>query len=66
MPDADFEAPLAELQKKIEALAVFPGDPEKEREAQRLREELDAKRREVYSRLTPWQKTMVARHPNRP
>jgi len=66
MPDVDFEAPLVELQKQIEALAAFPGDPEKEQEANRLRQELDAKRREIYSRLTPWQKTMVARHPSRP
>ena len=32
----------------------------------RLREELDAQRREVFAKLTPWQKTLVARHPNRP
>ena len=38
----------------------------KEQEARRLREELDAQRREVYAKLTPWQKTLVARHPNRP
>jgi acetyl-CoA carboxylase carboxyl transferase subunit alpha len=66
MPEVDFEAPITELQKKIEALAAFPGDPEKEQEANRLRQELDARRREIYSKLTPWQKTMVARHPNRP
>jgi acetyl-CoA carboxylase carboxyl transferase subunit alpha len=62
----DFEAPLKELQKQIDELARFPGDPAKEREAARLRRDLDQKRREVYSRLTPWQKTLVARHPNRP
>ena len=66
MPDSDFEAPLIELQKRIEALAAYPGDPEKEREALRLGQELEAKRREVYAKLTPWQKTLVARHPNRP
>jgi acetyl-CoA carboxylase carboxyl transferase subunit alpha len=66
MAEMDFEAPLVELQKKIEALAAFPGDTAKEKEAQRLRRELDQKRREVYGGLTPWQKTLVARHPNRP
>ncbi len=66
MAEADFEAPLVELQKRIDALAAYPGDPEKEREANRLRQELLAKRREVYASLTPWQKTQVARHPNRP
>ena len=66
MPEADFDAPLAELQRRIDELAAFPGDPAREKEARRLREELEEKRREVYARLTPWQKTQVARHPNRP
>jgi acetyl-CoA carboxylase carboxyl transferase subunit alpha len=64
--ESDFEAPLIELQKRIDALAAFPGDPAKEKEAERLRGELDEKRREVFAKLTPWQKTLVARHPNRP
>jgi acetyl-CoA carboxylase carboxyl transferase subunit alpha len=64
--EADFDAPLVELQKRIDDLAAFPGDPAREKEARRLRQELDAKRREVYANLTPWQKTLVARHPNRP
>jgi acetyl-CoA carboxylase carboxyl transferase subunit alpha len=64
--DWDFEAPLVELQRRIDALAAYPGDPTKEREAAALRKELDERRREVYARLTPWQKTLVARHPNRP
>ena len=66
MAEADFDAPLVELQKRIDELAAFPGDPVREKEARRLRQELDAKRREVYANLTPWQKTLVARHPNRP
>ena len=66
MAETDFEAPLVELQKQIEELAKWPGDPAKDREARRLREALDAQRREVYAKLTPWQKTLVARHPNRP
>jgi len=66
MPEGDFEAPLVDLQKRIGELAAFPGDPEKENEVRRLQEELQAKRRAIYSALTPWQKTLVARHPNRP
>ncbi len=66
MAEADFEAPLTALQKRIEALSQWPGDRTKEHEARRLRRELDAARREVYAKLTPWQKTLVARHPNRP
>jgi acetyl-CoA carboxylase carboxyl transferase subunit alpha len=64
--DADFEAPLVDLQKQIDELASFPGDPAKEKQAAQLRKQLDEKRREIYARLTPWQKTLVARHPNRP
>ena len=66
MADTDFEAPLRELQKQIDELAKYPGDPAKEREANRLRRDLDRQRREIYARLTPWQKTLTARHPNRP
>ena len=66
MAEPDFEAPLLELQKKLDELENWPGDPDKEREASRLRRELDEQRREVFAKLTPWQKTMVARHPNRP
>ena len=66
MPEADFEAPLLELQRRIAELDAFPGDPTKEKEAARLRLELDQKRREVFASLTPWQKTLVARNSNRP
>ena len=66
MAEADFDAPLVDLQKRIDELAAFPGDHVKEKESHRLREELDRKRRDIYAQLTPWQKTLVARHPNRP
>ena len=33
MAEADFEAPLVELQKRIDELARWPGDPEKEQQA---------------------------------
>lgn len=62
----DFEAPLVELQKRIDELAAYPGDSAKEKEAARLRRELDQLRREIFAKLTPWQKTLVARHPSRP
>ena len=66
MPELDFEGPLNELQKRIDELARFPGDPHKEAEMRQLRAELQDERRRVYAGLTPWQKTMVARHPGRP
>ncbi|MET0553787.1 MAG: acetyl-CoA carboxylase carboxyltransferase subunit alpha [Vicinamibacteria bacterium] len=64
--DTDFEAPLKELEKRIEEVARFPGDPKNQAELGRLRRELDEKRRTIFGRLTPWQKTKVARHPDRP
>ena len=66
MPDSDFEAPLLALHKRVLELRAFPGDPAKEREAKQLQEELDLKRREIFAALSPWQKTLVARNPNRP
>ena len=43
----DFEAPLLALQRRIEELAAFPGDPVKEQEARRLRQELSDRRRSI-------------------
>ncbi|HEY2944704.1 MAG TPA: acetyl-CoA carboxylase carboxyltransferase subunit alpha [Vicinamibacteria bacterium] len=65
MPE-DYEAPLLELEKKIEELAGQAAAPDVEQELQRLRRELDDKRRQAFATLTPWQKTLVARHPARP
>jgi acetyl-CoA carboxylase carboxyl transferase subunit alpha len=65
----DFEKPVAEIEAKIEELrALQTGD-----EAAAIGEEiarLEAKAagtlKELYAELTPWQKTQVARHPQRP
>jgi acetyl-CoA carboxylase carboxyl transferase subunit alpha len=62
----NFEAPLLALTKEIESLAGDPDKPGKASEITRLEEKLDKMRREVYARLTPWQKVSVARHPQRP
>jgi len=62
----DFERPLAALQKEIESLTGYPADAGKEREIARLSTKLDDMRREIYQKLTPWQKVMVARHSQRP
>ena len=66
MAEGDFEAPLLDLQKRLAELKAFPGDPAKEQEAARLEGELSLKRREIFAKLSAWQKTLVARHPNRP
>jgi len=62
----DFERPLRELEKKIEELSGVPGGEDRADEIERLDRRLQALRQEVYARLTPWQRALVARHPKRP
>jgi acetyl-CoA carboxylase carboxyl transferase subunit alpha len=65
----DFEKPVAELEAKIEELrtlqaqgdAVAIGD-----EIERLEARAAQALKTLYASLTPWQKTQVARHPERP
>src|SRR6202166_4591965 len=65
----DFEKPVAELEDKVEELralqeagnAVAIGE-----EITRLEGKANAALDELYATLTPWQKTQVARHPQRP
>jgi acetyl-CoA carboxylase carboxyl transferase subunit alpha len=62
----DFEQPLRDLEKQIEGLSGVPGGEDRSDEIARLKRRLESMRQEVYSRLTPWQRTLVARHPKRP
>jgi len=63
----DFEKPVAELEAKLDELRVLAasgsdiGD-----EVARIEEKSAQALAELYANLTPWQKTMVARHPQRP
>jgi acetyl-CoA carboxylase carboxyl transferase subunit alpha len=62
----DFEEPLAVLHKEIEAIGLMPKTPERERSIESLRRRAELLRGEIYAGLTPWQRVLVARHPNRP
>jgi len=64
--DAAFEEPILKLRQKIEEMSALPDDAAHRREVDRLREKLERLTREIYASLTPWQKTLVARHPSRP
>jgi len=64
--DGQFEEPILRLRQRIEELSALPDDAARRKEVERLREKLDRVSREIYASLTPWQKTLVARHPARP
>ena len=65
----DFEKPIAELESKVEELrevAARDGGVSITDEVTRLEQKADQALKELYQGLTPWQKTLVARHPGRP
>ena len=64
----DFEKPIAELEGKIEELrrTSDAGGIDVAEEVAKMRDKAQALLRTTYGKLTPWQKTLVARHPDRP
>src|SRR5581483_1529429 len=65
----DFEKPVAEIEAKLDELrAVETPDSAAAISEEIGRLELKARQalQEIYANLTPWQKTQVARHPERP
>src|SRR5690554_5428698 len=64
----EFEQPLAELENKIEELRFVQTDSAVDisEEVGRLQQKSQALAKSIYSKLTPWQTTLVARHPQRP
>lgn len=64
----DFERPVVELEKKIEELKVLASSNNLEvrEEIARLEKKAETMRKEIYSKLSPWQRVQLARHPDRP
>jgi acetyl-CoA carboxylase carboxyl transferase subunit alpha len=64
----DFEKPIAELEARVAELreTASAGEVNIEAEIRRLEERAQRMLRDTYAKLTPWQKTQVARHPERP
>jgi acetyl-CoA carboxylase carboxyl transferase subunit alpha len=64
----DFERPIAELEGKIEELRHLSdgGGLNITDEVSRMQDKVERMLRTTYSKLTPWQKVLVARHPERP
>lgn len=64
----DFERPITELENKIEEMRQYAAAQGMDMSEQlaRLEEEAQRLRKEIYSKLTPWQRVQLARHPKRP
>lgn len=64
----EFEKPVLDLEAKLADLrsSSAASDINIEAEAKRLEERLEKTRTEIYSKLTPWQRVQIARHPARP
>jgi acetyl-CoA carboxylase carboxyl transferase subunit alpha len=67
MPELlEFEEPIGILLKEIEAVSMLPETEQRKQDIARLEQRITAIRADLYGRLTPWQRVLVARHPSRP
>jgi acetyl-CoA carboxylase carboxyl transferase subunit alpha len=64
--ETNFEEPLVDLRQRIEELEGYPEGSGHRGELEKLRSELGKRTREIFSRLSPWQTTLIARHFDRP
>jgi acetyl-CoA carboxylase carboxyl transferase subunit alpha len=64
----DFEKPVVEIQQRIAELREYSlsEDIKLQKEIERLEAKAKKLRLEIYSKLTPWQRVQLARHPERP
>jgi len=64
----EFEAPIAELETRIDELRFVQDDSAVDisEEIARLQKKSQVLTKEIYAKLTPWQVAQVARHPQRP
>jgi len=62
----EFEKPIREIEEKIEKLAAAGGKSSSQSDIRKLRTKLAQVEHELYHSLTPWQRTQLARHPQRP
>jgi acetyl-CoA carboxylase carboxyl transferase subunit alpha len=63
----EFEKPVAELENRLlELKRVADSGDVDQAEVEKLEAKIDAQVRGIYAKLDPWQKTQVARHPERP
>jgi acetyl-CoA carboxylase carboxyl transferase subunit alpha len=68
-PSLDFERKIIELRRQLEEMksrAAGSQDPGLRKEVEQLEQRLTKTIQETYSHLTPWQRVLLARHPQRP
>lgn len=63
---SQFEEPILKLRREIDQLTSAPAEQSDPARVEELQKKLTKVSRDIYENLTPWQKTMVARHPLRP
>ncbi len=64
----DFELPLKDLKDQLDKCNSI-GDESKvdvRDTSKKLKEKIEAKKKEIYSNITPWQRVQLSRHPSRP
>jgi acetyl-CoA carboxylase carboxyl transferase subunit alpha len=61
-----FEEPIVRIRRRLEELSAMEAEPARQAEIAELQLKLTKVASEIYSQLSPWQKTLVARHPQRP
>lgn len=62
----EFETPLAVLVKEIDAMRLMPQTPERLAQIAQVEARIAEMRAEIFTKLSPWQRVLVARHPQRP
>lgn len=62
----EFERPLAELEEQITELESYPDSPNRQEKLKKLEKQLEQKRKEVFANLSRWERTLLARAPDRP
>ena len=64
----DFELPLKDLKDQLDKCNLL-GDESKvdvRDTSKKLKQKIEAKKKEIYSNITPWQRVQLSRHPSRP
>lgn len=66
LEEDNFEEPIVDLERRIEALSGVGDDSSTQRQREQLQQQLESLRTSIFSNLNAWQTTLVARHPKRP